>query len=100
MQKVGSRMCGHRGKYFEVIRNNGNIDDECDKDEYIPGLHLYNNHNLRNFEDFNNDYEVTILEKCSPSTLDLKEHLWIQNLRSLNPFGLNSVDPFGLPLLV
>ena len=101
VQMSSSRMCGHRAKFFEVIRNNGNIDNlECDRDEYIPGLHLYNNHNLRNFEDFNNTYELTILEKCSPSMLDVKEHLWIQKLKTLNPLGLNSMDPFGLPLLV
>ena len=75
-------------------------ESDVDKDEYVPGMHLYNNHNMRDFGDFNENYEMTLLEKCSPSMLDVKEHLWIQKLRTLNPLGLNSVDPFGLPLLV
>ena len=93
-------MCGHRAKFFEIVRKNGRVEQtEEDKDEYIPGFHLYNNHGLRDFEDFDKSYELTILERCSPAALDVKEHLWIQKLRTLNPLGLNSVDPFGLPLL-
>ena len=101
VQMTSSRMCGHRSKYFEILKNNGQINEsDVDKDEYVPGMHLYNNHNMRDFGDFNENYEMTLLEKCSPSMLDVKEHLWIQKLRTLNPLGLNSVDPFGLPLLV
>ena len=93
-------MSGHRTKFFEYIRLNGKVKNtETNKDEYIPGMHLYNCHGLRDFEDFNKNFTLTILEKCSPSDLDVKEHLWIQKLRTLNPLGLNSVDPFGLPLL-
>ena len=55
---------------------------------------------MRDFGDFNENYEMTLLEKCSPSMLNVNEHLWIQKLTTLNPLGLNSVDPFGLPLLV
>lgn len=99
VQMLSSRMCGHRNKFFELLRQNGNIDEDADKDDYVPGMHLYNNHGLRNFEHFNSSYEVTLLEKCTPSSLDVKEHLWIQKLRTLNPLGLNSVDPYGLPLL-
>ena len=57
---------------------NGNIEDNCDTDKYVPGMHLYTNHGLRNFEDFNYSFEVTVLEKCSPSALYVKEHLRIQ----------------------
>ena len=84
----------------KILRKIGNFMKEMKKIEYIPGMHLYTNHNKRDFGDFNKHYELTILEKCSPSTLDVKEHFWIQKLRTLNPLGLNSVDPFGLPLLV
>ena len=99
VQMIASRMCGHREKFYELVRQNGELDEDADKDEYVPGMHLYKDHGLRNFEDFNNSYEVTILEKCTPSSLDVKEHFWIQKLRTLSPFGLNSVDPYGLPLL-
>ena len=101
MQMTGSRMCGHRSKFFDIIKKNGQIEQtEENKDEYVPGLHLFHDHGLKNFDDFNKTYELTILEKCSPSVLDVKEHFWIQKLRTLAPLGLNSVDPFGLPLLV
>ena len=92
-------MCGHREKFYELLRLNGELHEDADKDEYVPEMHLLRDHGLRNFEDFNNSYEVTILEKCTPSSLDVKEHFWIQKLRTLSPFGLNSVDPYGLPLL-
>ena len=99
VQMISSRMCGHRHNFFELVRLNGKISEDVDKDEYAPGMHLYKDHGLQNFEDFNSNYNVTLLEKCTPSTLDVKEHFWIQKLRTLNPFGLNSVDPYGLPLL-
>ena len=77
IQMTGSRMCGHRSKLFEIIRKNGPVEQTKEnKDEYIPGIHLYNNHGLRD--------HLTILEKCSPSALDAKEHLWIQKLRTQN----------------
>ena len=99
VQMLSSRMCGHRSKYYELVSNNGDIGEVENQDEYVPGMHLYNDHGKRNFEDFNNSYELTLLEKCTPASLDVKEHLWIQKLRTLCPLGLNSVDPYGLPLL-
>ena len=99
VQMASSRMCGHRQKFFELIRQNGEISEDADKDEYALGMHLYKDHGLQDFEHFNSSYELTLLEKCTPSSLDMKEHFWIQKLRTLNPFGLNSVDPYGLPLL-
>ena len=90
----------HRSKFFELIRENGRVYiDDDKKDEYVPGLHLYNNHGLKNFDDFDNTFDVTLLKKCTPSNLDVKEHFWIQKLRTLNPLGPNLVDPYGLPLL-
>ena len=101
VQMLSNRINGHRNKLFEYIRLNGRIEGAIvDKDEYIPGMHLYNDHGISNFEDFNKNFILTILENCSPSNLGVKEHLWIQKLRTLNPLGLNSVDPFGLPLLL
>ncbi len=37
---------------------------------------------MANFEDFNNSYELTLLEKYTTASLDVKEHLWIQKLRT------------------
>ena len=98
-QMLANRISGHRAKYYDLIRNMGNIEKTDDKDEYTLGKHLYNNHGLRNPDGFNSSYKLTILEKCTPLSLDVKEHLWIQKLRTITPMGLNSVDPFGIPLL-
>ena len=101
VQMLSNRLSGHRNKYFDYIRLNGNVKGiNTDYSDYIPGMHLYNCHGLRNHEDFNEMFTMTILEKCSPSNLDVKEHLWIHRLRTIYPLGLNSVDPFGIPLLV
>ena len=35
----------------------------------------------------------------SPSNLEVNEHLLIQKLITLKPYGINSCDPFGMPLL-
>ena len=99
VQMISSRTCGHRQKFFDLIRKNGEVGEDADKDEYAPGMHLYKDHGLQDFDDFNKHYKITVLEKCTPSSLDVKEHFWIQKLRTLSPLGLNSVDPFGLPLL-
>ena len=48
----------------------------------------------------NENYRFTVLEHCSPFNLDLNEHKWIQRLKCIKPFGLNSHDPFGIPLVL
>ena len=96
---MADRTSGHRSKFYEILRKNGEIGEVENKDEYVPGLHLFNDHNLRQQDDFDKSYELTILEKCTPASIDVKEHFWIQKMRTLAPFGLNSVDPYGIPLL-
>ena len=44
-------------------------------------------------------YQIFILLNSSPMTLDVNEHKWIQRLKTIKPLGINSVDPFGIPLL-
>ena len=68
-------------------------------DEYSLGIHLYNEHGITGSEGFDETYKFTILEKCSPRNLDIKEHYWIQKIRCLYPHGLNLASPFGLPLI-
>ena len=74
VQMISSRMCGHWHNFFELVRLNEKISEDADKDEFAPGMHLYKDHGIRNFEYFNNSNDVTLLEKCTPSALDVKEH--------------------------
>ena len=50
-------------------------------------------------ESFNQCYKVLVLCNSSPKSLEVDEHRFIQKLKTLRPFGLNAVDPFGIPLL-
>ena len=68
-------------------------------DEYSLGLHLIEDHNLCQKSDFENSYSLFILNMCSPKALEVREHSFIQSLKTLKPHGLNAVDPFGIPLL-
>ena len=62
-------------------------------------LHLIHDHCCRDKNDFNDSYQIFILLNSSLRTLDINEHKWIQRLKTIKPFGINSVDPFGIPLL-
>ena len=48
--------------------------------------------------DFNRLYMVQILDNCSPSMLEKKEHCYIHKYNTLFPLGLNKTNPFGLPV--
>ena len=61
---------------------------------YTLARHAYN-HGMTLDELF----KFCILEHASPSVIHIKEHFWIQKLRTLSPIGLNSTDPFGISLL-
>ena len=45
-----------------------NKDDDEDSDEYALGLHLFTNHNLNIREDFDENYNVALLDFCSPKS--------------------------------
>ena len=97
VQYIHCRMSGHRDNYYKVLRNDEDVD--VTSDDYSLGLHLANEHGCTEKDDFDRHYNVQILENCSPSALEKKEHTYIHKLNTLYPIGLNKVNPFGLPIL-
>ena len=97
VQQLHNRMSGHRECFYKILRNDDEVDES--KDDYSLGLHLTNEHSCVNRTDFDEHYNVSILENCSPADLEKKEHIYIHRFSTLYPLGLNKVNPFGLPLL-
>ena len=97
VQYLHRRMSGHRDNYYKVLRSDDDVD--VDSDDYSLGLHLANEHGCTDEEDFDKHYNVQILENCSPSALEKKEHMYIHKFNTLYPIGLNKINPFGLPIL-
>ena len=96
-QKLNGRISGHRGKFTEFLfQDTSHLNDE----DNLLGLHLFHKHHLNSRSAFDQSYSFTILEKCSPRDLDLKEHVWVQKLKCVAPYGLNSHDPFGIPVVL
>ena len=77
--------------------------DGCEVDEstddYSLGLHLVHEHGVVDKADFDKLLQVRIVENCSPSSLEKKEHLYIHKFKTLHPVGLNKINPFGLSRL-
>ena len=102
-QKENRRVNGHRDSLKHYIANPNVINTDSDlleKDRYTLAIHLDVVHGIRTVTGLDDNYKFTILEKCSPRSLDVKEHLWIQKIASLVPFGLNINSPLGFPLIV
>ena len=97
VQWICKRMDGHRTCYYKVLRNHKDVD--VLSDDYSLGLHIANEHGCVDEADFNRLYNVQILENCSPSSLEKKEHCYIHKYNTLFPLGLNKTNPFGLPIL-
>ena len=94
-QLLNGRISGHRAKFYECL----NYDmDQIDDEDHLLGLHLLRKHHLLDKNAFMESYMFTILESCNPRDLDLKEHKWVQKLKCVAPYGLNSHDPFGIPI--
>ena len=89
------RMREHRNKYYDLLRGK-KVDDQSD--EYSLGLHLAS-HGFTDRKNFNECYNVSIIDNASPRTIEVKENKFIQVLKTLRPLGINTVNPFGLPLL-
>ena len=45
------------------------------------------------------NFSVFIVSNCSPKSLEVNEHKFIQKYKCLKPNGINTVDPFGIPNL-
>ena len=82
--------------------NNPQIADnnEENKDRYSLAIHLHREHNIVSIHGLDDHYSFTVLEKCTPKSIDVKEHTWIQRIKSLTPFGLNLNSPLGFPLII
>ena len=96
VQLTQNRMSGHRECFYKVLANE-NVDESSD--DFSLGLHLVHEHGSVDREDFNKSFSVQIVENCSPSNLEKKEHMYIHKYKTLHPFGLNKINPFGLSLL-
>ena len=89
------RIGEHRTKYYELLR--GKSADNA-TDDHSLGVHLLE-HNADHKDDFNKIFNVSIIDNASPRTLEVRENNFIHLLKTLRPLGINTVNPFGLPLL-
>ena len=89
------RMREHRNKSYDLLRGK-KVDDQSD--EYSVSLHLAS-HGFTDRKNVNECYNVSIIDNASPRTLEVKENKFIQVLKTVRPLGINTVNPFGLPLL-
>ena len=97
------RISEHKSYFHKYRKVNGKIptpDGEEFDDKFALSVHLFNHHQIDAPNGFEDSFEFTILEQCSPKCLSEKEHLWIQDLRCLYPLGLNLNSPLGFPLLL
>ena len=93
---VGKRRGVHRECFYKVLEGR---DMDLSSDDYSLGLHLLNDHGATDRRDFDNSFQVQIVEICSPASLEKKEHLYIHKYKTLYPIGLNKINPFGLSVL-
>ena len=95
-RQLNERLGEHRTSYYRVIEGQ-NIDTT--KDDFSLGLHLYHDHGFRTRDMFDKTYEVTIVENVSPCNQETIEHKYIHKYRTLKPNGINSHNPFSIPLI-
>ena len=97
IKKMCIKLPIHTNKWQKKVLSNEDIDKT--KDDYSLGLHLVNEHYSVERGDFNRYFKVQIMENCSPSNLEKKEHLLIHKFKTLYPIGLNKNNPFGLSVI-
>ena len=95
------RITEHRIKFYELLtKPTIRFSDEFhDKDIYNLGLHLVDVHGELDKSSFSSNYAVSISMNSNPKNLAVNDHLMNHKHKSIKPFGLNSNDPFGIPLL-
>ena len=72
VRQLNTRISEHRQKYYDLIKPNGAKVNPLDiDDDYSLGIHLAG-HGYRNRNDYNEHYNVRILEICSPKNLEVK----------------------------
>ena len=102
IQRLNERIGQHRSNYIDIISDlHSHLLDNslCDNDDYSLGFHLVRDHDLTSKSSFNESYEVFIIDICSPRTLEVNEHRFIHKAKTIRPFGINSQNPFSIPLL-
>ena len=94
-----TRINGHRALHYNAINPNCVAPETSHNNDLSLGYHLSTEHNCKKRTDFNKNIRFTIIQHCSPGNLDVTEHKWIHKLETLEPGGINSVNPFGIPLI-
>ena len=101
-QPCHKRINGHRSSQKKYSQDQNVITENLsmpEKDKYSLATHLHKEHGIIGCTSLDDNYTFTILEQCTPKSLDVKEHLWIQKLRTVVPLGLNLYSPLGFPLI-
>ena len=94
-RQLNTRIGEHRRSYYEIT--DGKKIDPLN-DDYSMGIHL-TNHGFSKREDFDQNFNLCILEICSPKNLEVKEHMYIHELNTVRPNGINTCNPFGIRVL-
>ena len=94
-RKLRKRVNEHRNGFYDVLKGKKINTTE---DTFSLGIHLYE-HGYMNKTDFENNFFVSILENCSPSNLETKEHKYIHKFKTLRPNGINTQNTFKIPIL-
>ena len=93
-QKPSKLAKSENSAIFEKLK----IEKTCQTGEFL-GINVFHASGGSCSTDFNKLLRVRIVENCSPSSLEKKEHLYIHKFKTLHPVGLNKINPFGLSRL-
>ena len=96
VRKLQERIGEHRRSFYKVVENVNIILGNNlyrDEGEFSAGLHLIHEHPYIAYN------KTFILDVCSPRVLEVREHKYIHDLKTLKPYGINSASPFGMNIL-